>query len=179
MRASDLVGCRFRMRQRRAHPDVPELPEAMLRQPQIDAARAAVFDLLPVKRAVGDGAGKAFVRVDIDPAGDRVAATHDAFRRRAHLITNASLAGAVEGVDAEADVDILVRTDRGYMPVVISNHRVARAHPTEKLEMIPTGRLGLGAPLAVGAKARHHTVDGYRVALAHLCLLYTSDAADE
>ena len=43
MRASDLVGCRFRQRQRRAHPDVPELPEALLRQPQIDAARAAGY----------------------------------------------------------------------------------------------------------------------------------------
>lgn len=170
MRASDLVGCRFRLRQRRAHPDVPELPEALLRQPQIDAARAAVFDLLPVKRALGDGAGKAFVRVDIDPAGDRVAATQDALRRRAHLITNATLVGTVDGVEAEADVDVLVRTDAGYLPVMISNHRVARSHPSAELEMIPTGRLGLGQPLAVHAKARHHTVDGYRVALAHLLL---------
>ena len=175
MRASDLVGCRFRQRQRRAHPDVPELPEALIRQPQMDAARAAVFELLPVKRAVGDGAGKAFLRVDIDPAGDRINATREAFRRRAHLITNATLAGAVEGVDAEADVDILVRTDAGYMPVVISNHRVARAHPGEEMEMVPTGRLGLGKPLVVGAKPRHHTVDGYRVALAHLLLGERSD----
>ena len=170
MRASDLVGCRFRQRQRRAHPDVPELPEALLRQPQIDAARAAVFDLLPVKRAMGDGAGKTFVRVDIDPGSDRVAATQDAFRRRAHLITNATLVGAVEGIDAEADVDVLVRTDAGYLPVVISNHRVARSHPSAELSMIPTGRLGLGQPLTVHAKARHHTVDGYRVTLAHLLL---------
>ena len=170
MRASDLVGCRFRQRQRRAHPDVPELPEALLRQPQIDAGRAAVFDLLPVKRAVGDGAGKTFVRVDIDPGSDRVAATQDAFRRRAHLITNATLVGAVKGIDAEADVDVLVRTDAGYLPVVISNHRVARAHPSAELEMIPTGRLGLGQPLTVHAKPRHHTVDGYRVTLAHLLL---------
>ena len=116
------------------------------------------------------GAGKTFVRVDIDPGSDRVAATQDAFRRRAHLITNATLVGAVEGVDAEADVDVLVRTDAGYLPVVISNHRVARAHPSAELEMIPTGRLGLGQPLTVHAKARHHTVDGYRVALAHLLL---------
>ena len=170
VRASDLVGCRYRLRQRRAHPETPELPDALIRQPQIDAARAAVFELLPVKRALGDGAGKAFVRVDIDPAGDRVADTRAALRRRAHLITNAALAGEVDGVPAEADVDVLVRTERGYMPVVISNHRVARPHPDEHLEMVPTGRLGLGQPIRVGAKVRHHTVDGYRVAMAHLLL---------
>ena len=38
MRASDLVGCRFRQRQRRAHPDVPELPEALIRQTREAAA---------------------------------------------------------------------------------------------------------------------------------------------
>ena len=40
MRASDLVGCRYRLRQRRAHPETPELPDALIRHPQIAAARA-------------------------------------------------------------------------------------------------------------------------------------------
>ena len=47
---------------------------------------------------MGDGAGKAFLRVDIDPAGDRIHATREAFRRRAHLITTATLVGAVMSV---------------------------------------------------------------------------------
>ncbi len=175
VRASDLVGCRYRLRQRRAHPDVPELPDALVRQPQFDAARAAVFEALPVKRAVGDGRRKAFARVDLDPGCDRVAETRAALKRRANLITNAQLTGEIEGIPATADVDVLVRTDRGYAPVIISNHRVARPHPEHELEMVATARLGLGALLKVKAKARHHTVDGYRLAMAHLLL---GDAAD-
>ena len=43
VRASDLVGCRYRLRQRLTHPSIPPLPDAVERQPQIDAGRAAVW----------------------------------------------------------------------------------------------------------------------------------------
>lgn len=178
MRASDLVGCRYRLRQRAAHPDTPPLPEALERQPQIDAARALVFDQLPVKRALGDGRRRAFVRRDLDPALEPEVAereTRAALRCGAHLITNAVLSGAVGGVDVVAEIDVLVRVNAPgeparYVPVIISNHRVARADAQARLRMVPVGRLGLSAPLWVGAKARHHTVDGYRLALAQLLL---------
>lgn len=175
VRASDLVGCRYRLHQRRTHPDTPELPDALIRQPQYDAARAAVFDLLPTKRAMGDGRRKAFVRVDVDAGVGGSVDTQKALKRRAHVITNATLSGEIDGVPAEADVDVLVRTTRGYAPVIISNHRVARQHPEATLQMVPTARLGLAAPMQVHAKARHHTVDGYRLAMAHLLL---GDLAD-
>lgn len=178
VRAGDLVGCRYRLRQRTAHPDTPELPEALERQPQFDAARAAVFGLLPQKRALGDGR-KRFLRVDLDPApdsaGDAAAATREAIRTRANLITNALLIGEIDGVPAQAEVDVLVRTGRGYAPVIISNHRVARPHPEATLQMVHTGRLGLSGPLEVRAKARHHAVDGYRIAMAHLLLGEVAD----
>lgn len=178
MRASDLVGCRYRLRQRWAHPDTPPLPEALERRPRVDAARALVLDQLPVKRAVGDGRGKAFVRRDLDPAladEERVALTAEAMKSGAHLITNAALRGPVAGVDVLAEVDILVRDyEPGqpprYLPVIISNHRVARPDATETLDMVAVHRLGLSAPLPARAKARHHTVDGYRLALAELLL---------
>lgn len=178
MRASDLVGCRYRLRQRAAHPDVPPLPEALERKPRLDAARALVLDQLPVKRAVGDGRGRAFVRVNLDPAQAdelRVAETWAAVRKRAHLITNAALRGEIDGVDVLAEVDVLVRVGGPgepvrYLPVIISDHRVARPHAEETLEMVAVNRLGLSAPLEVGAKARHHTLDGYRLALAELLL---------
>lgn len=176
IKASDLVGCRYRLRQRRAHPDTPELPDALIRQPQMDAARAVVFDALPVKRAVGDGRGKRFLRVDVDAVGGNgVVDTRAAMKRGATLITNAQLEGEIEGKLVQAEVDVLVRTGEGYAPVIISNHRVARPHAEATLEMVPTGRLGLGKPLTVRAKARHHTIDGYRLGLAHLLL---GDGAD-
>ena len=175
VRASDLVGCRFRLRQRLAHPDVPQLPDAVARQPQVDAARAAVFAELPVKRAVGDGAGRRFTRVDTDPGFPAASEeqTRDALRRGADLITNAVLTGTVGGVELVAEIDILVRAEVGYMPVMISNHRVARSAdvaPGAGAGFIPTGRLSLGRPLEARARLRHHTVDGYRLALAHLLL---------
>ena len=174
MRASDLVGCRYRLRQRIAHPEIPPLPEAERRQPLIDAGRAAVFTLLPVRRAMGDGRRKPFSRVDIDPAADVFAAeghTRAALAKGATLITNGALTGTIDGVPVVAEIDILARLEDGtYLPVVISNHRVARSSPSATLRFIPTRRLGLGKPLEVGAKLRHHTIDGYRAALAHILL---------
>ncbi|QPK84372.1 TM0106 family RecB-like putative nuclease [Corynebacterium qintianiae] len=176
VRASDLVGCRYRLRQRHTHPDVPPLPESLARQPQIDAGRAAVLSSLPVKRALGDGRGKVFTRVDLDPAdtvAELEARTRSALKAGAHLITNGVLTGRIEGVDVVAEIDILARTETGtktYMPVMISNHRVARASTSAKLDVVPTHRLSLSAPLPTGAKLRHHTSDGYRLALAHLLL---------
>lgn len=182
IRASDLVGCRYRLRQRHAHPDIPPLPEALARQPQIDAGRAAVFAALPVKRALGDGSSRAFTRVDLDPVSgieEAEARTRAAIQAGASIITNAVLTGEVAGVGVVAEIDILARNEAGqrtYMPVMISNHRVARASTSEKLKFVPAHRLSLGAPLAAGAKLRHHTIDGYRLALAHLLLGERADA---
>ncbi len=175
VRASDLVGCRYRLRQRLAHPDVPQLPDALARKPQVDAARAAVFSSLPVKRALGDGSSRRFLRIDLDPAftAGSEDATRAAMARGADLVTNAVLTGDVSGVELVSEIDVLVRTDAGYMPVMISNHRVARAAdvaPGGGLRFIPTGRLSLGRPIEAAARARHHTVDGYRISLAHLIL---------
>lgn len=169
VRASDLVGCRFKLRQRQRYPEITsETPQ------QLEAARAAVLAQLPIKRALGDGAGKRFVRVD---AGGDAGATARAMRGGAHLIVNAKLRGIVAGIAVDADVDVLVRdaaaAEAGatiYAPVLVSNHRVARPHPQSTLEYIPVARLGLGKKLEVKAKARHHTIDGYRLALAHLLL---------
>ena len=174
VRASDLVGCRYRLRQRLTHPSIPPLPDAVERQPQIDAGRAAVFGLLPRRRAVGDGRRKAFSAVHLDPSlptGELEAATRTAIKNRATLIVDGALTGTIDGVAVLAEVDILVRQEDGtYMPVIVSNHRVARPAPTHTARFIPTRRLGLGAPMEVGAKLRHHTVDGYRMALAHVLL---------
>lgn len=182
VRAGDLVGCRYRLRQRVAHPDIPPLPEAQRRQPLIDAGRAAVLTRLPTRRAMGDGRRKPFSRVDIDPAlgvFGAEAQTRAALKRGATLITNAALTGDIDGVEVAAEIDILARMDDGsYLPVIISNHRVARASETSRMHFIPTGRLGLGKTLEVGAKARHHTIDGYRAAMAHLLLgPFTGDVA--
>lgn len=192
VRASDLVGCRFRLRQRAAHPDVPPLPAALERQPQIDAARAVVFDLLPVRRAVGDGRRRAFIRRDLDPAFGTDEETVRALADGAHLITNATLRGTIDGCQVVAEIDVLVRVDGldgtragsrassgmgdavgtgvRYLPVVISNHRVAREHPQAQIDMVFTNRLGLSSPMTVHAKPRHHTIDGYRLAIAELLL---------
>ena len=174
VRAGDLVGCRYRLRQRLAHPEIPPLPEAVERQPQIDAGRAAVFGLLPERRALGDGRRKAFSRLTLDPAlrvAEREARTRKAIKDRTTLIIDGALSGVVDGIAVLAEIDILVRQDDGtYLPVIVSNHRVARPSQTATMQFIPTHRLGLGKPLETAAKARHHTVDGYRVALAYLLL---------
>ncbi len=174
VRASDLVGCRYRLRQRLNHPDIPPLPDALERQPQVDAGRAAAIGLLPTQRALGDGRRKPFSRLFIDPAmpvAEREAATRKAMKDRTTLIVDGALTGEVDAVPVLAEIDILARQEDGmYLPVIVSNHRVARASQSSWMQFIPTRRLGLGKPLDTKAKARHHTVDGYRIALAHLLL---------
>ncbi|MGV0433158.1 TM0106 family RecB-like putative nuclease [Corynebacterium sp. 20_84] len=174
VRAGDLVGCRYRLRQRLTHPEIPPLPEALERQPQVDAGRAAVFGLLPERRALGDGRGKAFSRLLLDPAlpvAEREASTRKAMKDRTTLIVDGALTGEIDEVPVLAEIDILARQDDGtYLPVIVSNHRVARPSQTATMQFIPTRRLGLGKPLDTAAKPRHHTVDGYRVAMAYLLL---------
>ena len=182
VRASDLVGCRYRLRQRLTHPEIPPLPDAVERQPQVDAGRAAVFGLLPTRRALGDGRRKAFSRLALDPAlpvASREAATRQGMKDRATLIVDGALTGQIGGVPVLAEIDILARMEDGsYLPVIVSNHRVARASESSTMQFIPTRRLGLGKPLEAAAKPRHHTVDGYRIALAHLLLEETGFASD-
>ncbi|AWB85173.1 TM0106 family RecB-like putative nuclease [Corynebacterium liangguodongii] len=167
IRAADLVGCRFRLRQRFDHPDYPAPPDAVARQEQVEAGREAVLRALPAP-----GAG--FARVDIAPGRDpeqAERATREAMGTGAHVITGGVLTGRVGGVDVVSEVDILVRVGRGrYAPVMVSNHRVARASTSGSARFVPTSRLGRGAPVETGARLRHHTVDGYRLALAHLLL---------
>lgn len=180
VRAADLVGCRYRLRQRRDHPEVPPLPESLARQPQLDAERAEVLAALPVRRALGDGVRRVFTRVDLDPVSavdcaveDAEAKTRAAMRAGASLITGAVLTGRIGGVDVVAEIDVLARSENGaatYMPVVISSHRAARASARDTARFVPTARLSLGAPITAAAKLRHHTADGYRLALAHLLL---------
>lgn len=182
VRAGDLVGCRYHLRQRLTHPEIPPLPEAVERQPQVDAGRAAVFGLLPEQRALGDGRRKPFSRLFLDPAtpvAEREAATRKGIKDRTTLIIDGALTGVIDGVPVLAEIDILVRQEDGtYLPVIVSNHRVARSSETTTMQFIPTRRLGLGKPLETGAKARHHTVDGYRIALAYLLLADAGIAAE-
>ena len=94
-------------------------------------------------------------------------ATLDALAAQADLITGAVFTGRSAGVDWRVDVDILVRRpDDTYLPVVISNHRVAREDDRVTTPVIATGRLGLGDPVNGPFRLRHHVADGHRLALA-------------
>ena len=165
--AADLVGCRYRQVQRLAHPDVPRTRAALMRLERIDAARVAVHALLPERPARGDR--QRFIRVDIPPVPyeddpfHAELATLEALAAEATLITGAVFTG--EGW--RVDVDILVRRPDGtYLPVIISNHRVARADDRSSTPVIATARLGLGHPVEGAFRLRHHVADGYRLALA-------------
>ncbi|WP_211208361.1 TM0106 family RecB-like putative nuclease [Corynebacterium lubricantis] len=173
VRPADLVGCRYRLRQRHLHPQIAPTREGNARKARVDVAQDVVLGLLPTKPAIGDGRGKAFRRVDLHAAEgeDTELATYEAIYDRAHLITNATLSGWIDGQYVTTGVDVLVRqADRTYLPVQISNHRVAQPSKSKTMLAIPTHRLGLREPLEFGAKPRHHTLDGYRMAAAKLLL---------
>ena len=142
-----------------------------MRQERVVAARAAVHALLPERPARGDR--QRFLRIDIpprDPEDDSFSAelaTLEALAAQADLITGAVFTGSSPGVDWRVDVDVLVRSgDDTYLPVVISNHRVARSDERSTTPVIATARLGLGRPVDAPFRLRHHVTDGYRLGLA-------------
>ncbi|WIM67559.1 TM0106 family RecB-like putative nuclease [Corynebacterium breve] len=170
VKAADLVGCRYRLRQRVEHPEVGPTSEGVARISRVQAAREKVMSLLPQRPAIGDGRRRAFRRTDLT-GPDTELATLEALFDQDHVITGAQLSGWVDGAYVTSEIDVLVRQEDGtYLPVMISNHRVARPSATSTMRYIATHRLGLGQALEARAQQRHHTIDGYRAALAHLLL---------
>ncbi|WP_425429770.1 TM0106 family RecB-like putative nuclease [Corynebacterium pacaense] len=163
LEASDLVGCRYRCLQRRRFPEIPPLETSLQRRVRREAGLAEVFRLLPSSATSGRKRGN-FLRIDLDPQAELAEfETLEAIASGADLITNAVFGGA----DWVVTVDVLVRgADGDYLPVMVSNHRVARPDPHAQMLAIATSRLGIGEPLQVAAALRHHTVDGYRLCLA-------------
>lgn len=203
--AGDLVGCRYRLIHKLTHPFTPATRTGIARAERADAARAAVFALLPAPT-------KNFKRVDLPAPDGSVAVERRAQARagagrgaddkaRAKALREirrtqwereiATLEFLAAGVDLitnarfaqdgwAVDIDALVRDGNTYLPLLVSNHRVARkvqarpenpnhrkvapAPPT--LPAVPTHRVGLSQPLELPYRLRHHVADGYKLALA-------------
>lgn len=162
----DLVGCRYRQVQRQRFPEIPPLEASVQRSTRRELGLREVLDRLPGPESVRGRTR--FLRIDVDPEAEFAEFdTLEAIAAGANLITGAVFTGDWEGVAWAVTADILARTPEGtYLPVMVSNHRVARPDAHLELLAVSTARLGLGAPLAVRASYRHHTVDGYRLALA-------------
>lgn len=177
---SDLVGCRYRQVQRVRYPEIEPLPATMQRRARRYVGVKQVFSRLaqePKKR------GRIpFTRIDLDNEADFAEFdTLEAIAAGATIITGAVFTGELEGVAWEVAADVLVRNPNGtYLPVMVSNHRVARPDPHRHMQAIAVSRLGKGTPLQVNASLRHHTIDGYRLTLALMGLAEAGVApADE
>lgn len=162
----DLVGCRYRQVQRHRFPDTPRLAASVQRDVRREVGLQEVLGRLPGPESVRGRTR--FLRIDIDPADEFAEFdTLEAIAAQANLITGAVFAGVWDGVEWQVTADILARTPEGsYLPVMVSNHRVARPDAHLELLALSTARLGIGSPVAVRASYRHHTIDGYRMALA-------------
>ena len=176
LRPADLVGCRYRLVQRRRHPQLARTRASRPRLERLDTGRRIVFDHLPTRPARGEGRHRRFLRIDLpmhhagaDPTAAEQAEfdTLEALAAEADLITGAVFTGGSGDVDWQVEVDILARRPDGtYLPVIISNHRVARRHASATLPMIATSRLGLSEPVTSPHRQRPHVQDGHRLGLA-------------
>lgn len=165
LQPQDLVGCRFRLRQKQTYPLIPATETAKLRKLRLDKAREHVFKLFPTQPQLGDK--KDFLRIDIQETPDlelRWLNTIEALEADADMITNPAV--EVQGVFL-FPIDALVRRPDGtYMPVLVTNHRVARHDLNREIQVISTRRLGLGIPKVSHYRMKHHAVDSYTLALA-------------
>lgn len=152
--------------QRVRFPEIEPLPATIQRRERRQVGLSEVLDRLPEQP---EKRGRIpFTRVGLD-SDDELAefATLEALAAGDNIITGAVFSGVLDGVAWEVLVDVLVRNPDGtYMPVMVSNHRVARPDPYKTMQGIAVSRLGLGRPVEVKATLRHHTIDGYRLTLA-------------
>nr|WP_242517032.1 ribonuclease H-like domain-containing protein [Corynebacterium mendelii] len=173
-----MVGCRYKLRQRRRFPDVGPTNRSLRRSQRADAALAAVLAMLPRAAAIGDKVK--FTRIDIPPTTSRSgddelfaaeAMTLEALAHAPTLITGAVLTPTVAGTVMRVHPDVLVaQPDGSYCPVIISQHRVAEPARKSTLPVVGTSRLGLATAVTGHYRLRHHPIDGYRIALADLGL---------
>lgn len=158
----DLVGCRYRPIQRLKHPQVEATQQSAQRKLRLEHARNEVLALLPHKASLGDK--RNFHRVDLDPEDPNIELlTLEAMATQADLITSPVLADIGFSVSLDA---IIRRKDGTYMPVLVTNHRVARPDARRTLRVIDTPRLGLGQGYKVNAKLKHHSADSFTLAMA-------------
>lgn len=156
LQPTDLVGCRYRLVQRRRLPGIAPTPASQQRAERTEEARQDVFSLLP----------RDVARVDARPEHAEVD-TLEGLVNEASIITGAELTGP----GWRAPIDALVRhSDGTYTPVAVSNHRVARplaeGAKSASALVVDTQNLGLAEPCEANYKLRHHAVDSYRLALA-------------
>ena len=156
LQPTDLVGCRYRLVQRRRLPGIAPTPASQQRAERTEEARQDVFALLP----------RDVTRVDARPEHAEVD-TLEGLVNEASIITGAELTGP----GWRAPIDALVRhSDGTYTPVAVSNHRVARplaeGAKSASALVVDTRNLGLAEPREANYKLRHHAVDSYRLALA-------------
>lgn len=155
--AADLVGCRYRLVQRRAHPEIQPTEASKARAERHVAAVEAAMANLPVK------APGRFRRIDLEgDEWERSMATLEALAYGYTHITGAIFATG----EWKVEIDLLLREGEAYTPIIVSNHRVARRNENARTLAVPTHRVGLSEPLEVPYKLRHHSVDGYRLAFA-------------
>lgn len=107
------------------------------------------------------------MRIDIARGDAAEFDTLEALAAGAELVTGAVFRGHTLGRTWQLEIDALARMRDGtYLPVIISNHRVARRREGAEMQAISTARLGLAKPSTVPYQYRHHSIDGYRLALA-------------
>ncbi|AKK07255.1 RecB family nuclease, putative, TM0106 family [Corynebacterium mustelae] len=178
LQPSDLVGCRYRLHQRTAYPTAEPTAATISRRIRLDRTRKRVLSLIPTKPQIGDP--KNFLRIDLG----RISATQLEYssrqraqdlERRWFATLEALAAGANIITDPvvetrskiRMDIDALIRRpDGAYMPVVVTNHRVAREDNNRTVNVIATRRLGLGKANAGNYRLKHHAVDSYTLALS-------------
>lgn len=170
---SDLIGCRHRRLQRLEHPEITRTEQELARIDRVIAGRQAVYGKLPTKRSFGDQKSKPFIRIDLPEAeiedDSAYLDTLEALASGADLITGAQLQGWDGTRPWRVRVEILARQPDGtYLPVIVSNHRVARRDESGKYStpIISTSRLSLSQPVEGPFRPRHHVADGYRLAFA-------------
>ena len=166
LQPSDLVGCRYRAVQRYRFAGQPPTEAALRRIERAEAGKSRALALLPAAPEPWDPPRFSRVHIDSDDENADLE-TLEALAAQTTIITGAVFTGVSDGRRWRATPDVLVRDGDGrYLPVIVSNHRIARPEEGRKQPLIATARLGLGAPSTGAYRLRHHAVDGYRLGLS-------------
>lgn len=148
----DLVGCNYRLLQRKRHPEIPLTAAKQQRLDRINLYLTATKARIPA----GYPAGDEYTTLEAMAAGEP-------------LIEDAVFCSAATfGLTVE--VPYLTKVPGGYVPIIISTHRVVTPSKKQAGFIIPLSRLGGGTPLPTTFKPKPHPEDNLRVILADLAL---------
>lgn len=144
LRPQDIVGCHYRLHQRESYPHLQPTPYSLARAQRLEDIREEV---------TGN------IRHSFNAHKDEYL-SKEAIKESIPLISNILF----RDEKYEVEVDFLLKVHNGWMPIMVTGHKVARPHKTATTLVHKVA--DLGKEFYAHYKVKHRSIDSFRLAMA-------------